>query len=78
MKTKHIVDVFVYIRSKGMPEVISNVAGHINKIAGISKVDIHPKVNQLLAIEYNPQQTSGKAILNAVKQNGCSGFLVGM
>ena len=78
MKTTNIIDVFVYIHSKGMPEVISNVAEHISHVTGVATASVHPKVKQLLAVEYDPAHISGKQIMNIIKQNGCSGFLVGM
>ena len=78
MKTANIIDVFVYIQSKGMPEIISNMANHLSQVTGVTRVNMHPKVKQLLAIEYDPAYTSGKEIINIVRQNDCSGFLVGM
>jgi 2-keto-3-deoxy-L-rhamnonate aldolase RhmA len=77
MKT-NIVDVFIYIQSKGIPEVVSGLADHISQVAGVAKVRPHPDVRQLIAVEYDLEQTSGKKLIDIIKQNGCSGFLVGM
>ena len=77
MKT-NTVDVFIYVQAKVKPDIISNVVGKIGSLAGVVKASINPKVKHLLAVEYDPAFTSGKAILNIARQNGCSAALVGM
>ena len=77
MKT-NLVDIFIYIQSKSLPDVISNMANHISHIAGVARVNPHPNIKKLIAIQYDPNRITGNEILNTVDRNGCSGFLVGM
>ena len=72
------VDVFIYVQAKEKPEIVSNVLAKIAEIAGVVKASINPRVKHLLAIEYNPEYVSGRAILNIVRQSGCTASLVGM
>jgi len=72
------VDVLIYVQAKVKPDIITNVVNIIGSVAGVAKASINPKVKHLLSVEYDPAFTSGKAILNIARQNGCNAALVGM
>jgi len=72
------VDVFIYVQAKVKPDIITNALAKIASVAGVVKASVNPKVKHLLAVEYDPAYTSGKALLNIARENGCSAALVGM
>lgn len=77
MKQKS-VDVYFYVNNKQQPELIGNMANTIAKLAGVKKASISPRVKQLLAVEYDPNQLSGNTLVKFVKQSGYPAAMVGM
>lgn len=72
------VDILIYIQSKVEPEIISNAVAMIGELGGVINASINPRVGNLLSIEYNPNDISGKTILNVARQNGFAASLIGM
>ncbi len=72
------VDVYFYVNTRQQPELIGKMASTIAKLAGVKKASISPRVKQLLAVEYDPNQLSGNALVKFVKQSGYPAAMVGM
>ena len=72
------VDVLIYMQANNKPELVSKIATNIGTLTGVIKASINPKLNHLLAVEYDPDHVSGDAILNVARQSDCTASLVGM
>lgn len=72
------VDVYFYVNNKQQPDLIDNMANSIAKLSGVKNASISPRVKQLLAVAYDPQQISGSALVKYVKQSGYPAAMVGM
>ena len=72
------VDVFIYVQSADNPDVVNSTVTKIAELSGVIKANINPKIKQILAVEYDPNHISGGAILNVVRNNGCTASLVGL
>jgi hypothetical protein len=72
------VDVLIYVQAKVNPDIVTNMVKRISEVAGVVKASINPKVKHLLAVEYDPCNITGRAILNIARQDGVNATLVGM
>jgi len=77
MKNK-TVDVYFYVTNQRQPELMRAVADNVAQVAGVKKVGISPRIQQLLAVEYNPDQVSGSALMKLMRKSGYQAAMVGM
>ena len=72
------VDVMIYIHQQDKPVSESGITSKIEQLAGVIKANVSPIIKQLVVVKYDPASISAQRVLNAVKQNGYTGALVGM
>jgi len=77
MKT-NTVDVYIYVTSKGLRDIASIVVEQLTSVVGVAGVSINKRIKDLLAIKYDPESVTAIKLLNVLKENGHSAFLVGM
>lgn len=77
MKT-NTVDVYIYVKSQGLRDIVSGVVEQLAAIVGVTGVSINERISNLLAIKYNPESVTTSKLLNVLKENGHSAFLVGL
>lgn len=77
MKDK-TVDVYFYVTNQRQPELMRAVADNVAQVAGVKKAGISPRMQQLLAVEYNPDQISGSALVKFMRKSGYQAAMVGM
>jgi hypothetical protein len=73
----NIVDVNVYIVSKSKEDVISDLVFNMNNLTGIINANVNKNVKRVLDIKYDPKLVSGSGIVNFIRNNNCTGALVG-
>jgi hypothetical protein len=74
----HTVDVYFYVSNKQQPELMDTIVNSIARLSGVKKAGINPHVKQLLAVEYDPSQVAGSALVKYMKKSGYSAAMVGM
>lgn len=72
------VDVLIYVQEKDKPDVVTSAVAKIAGLTGVIKASINPRVNQIMAVEYDPKHISSGAILSIVRNNGCTASLIGL
>ena len=77
MKDK-TVDVYFYVTNQTQPELMRAVADNVEQVAGVKKAGISPRMQQLLAVEYNPDEVSSSALVKFMRKSGYQAAMIGM
>jgi hypothetical protein len=72
------VDVFVLVKGETDKTGMTPVLERIRKTTGVSQVRMNGRVHSLLLVEYDPAETSSRAIMASIQQQGYRAAFVGM
>lgn len=72
------VDVYLYVKNLNKPEVAAGMNKVIGNISGVVSTSINPKVNKLLAVNYEPDKVSTGMLVDVMESHGYKGSLVGL
>ena len=77
MRTKSI-DVYIYIQSQQNENKNTDIVKAVANQYGVLKAGSNQNISKMLDVEYDPQRISGDEILNFVRSEGYTSYLVGM
>ncbi len=75
MTTQH-TDMMIYYKPSGKVE--SGLSDSIRNKSGVISAEDNPYVKHLINIAYDPVQTSGRHILEVVREKGLPAWMIGM